>query len=424
MPFGRLRGFQDITGLSAARFTAIEAAAREVFGLFGFEEIRIPLLEEKALFTRALGEETDVVQKEMYEFEDRSKTRVALRPEGTAGVVRAYLENSFDKNQGLSKFYYMGPMFRSERPQAGRLRQFHQIGAEALGTDSPYADVETIQCLVLFLKRAGISGYEVKLNNLGTFEERAGFREALRAYFKPHLGKLCGDCRNRFEKNVIRLLDCKNETCRELARKAPLLASHLTEESERHFNEVCEALKVAGIKYRLDPTMVRGLDYYTKTVFEVSHPKLGAQDALGAGGRYDRLVESFGGPNVGAVGFAVGVERLAMCVTEEAAAEEKFLEDDYFIVTLGERAFKEGFKILSELRNHGVKVSMDFSGKSLKSQMRGADKSKSRYVLILGDNELENGTCTVKDMRDGTQQLRLLDGYLASLVAQQRNKTC
>ncbi|MBI2095394.1 MAG: histidine--tRNA ligase [Candidatus Omnitrophica bacterium] len=414
MPYGRLRGFQDITGDAAALFARAEAAARRVFGIFGFEEIRVPVLEEKALFARALGEATDVVQKEMYEFEDRSKTRVALRPEGTAGVVRAYLENNFHKTEGLTKFFYMGPMFRSERPQAGRLRQFHQIGVETLGADSPWADAEAIQCLALFLDRAGISSYEIKLNNLGTFEERGDFRQELHRFFSREAGALCEDCGVRLVKNVFRILDCKNPSCREIVKKSSPITGYLGKESRGHFDAVCEALSAIGIRYSLDPYMVRGLDYYTKTVFEVSHPKLGAQDALAAGGRYDRLVETFGGPRAGAVGFAAGVERLAMCMADAGAAE-KFSENAYFIVTLGERAFKEGFKILSALRARGVRVSMDFAGKSMKSQMRAADKSQSRHVLILGDNELDGGTCTVKDMQTGTQELQPLESYLASL---------
>lgn len=398
----RLRGMHDIAGADAVLFEKAEAAARRIFALFGFEEIRTPILEEKEVFTRALGTETDVVQKEMYEFTDRSKVDVAMRPEGTAGVVRAYLENNFDKTQGLAKFYYMGPMFRSERPQAGRLRQFHQIGVEALGIDSPYADAETIHCLTAFLDSAGAGGYEVKLNNLGTFEERAAFRGVLLVYFKPHAKALCEDCKSRLEKNVFRLLDCKVESCRDIVKNSPLISEYLSEDSQKHFKQVCEALTLAGVAYRLEPRMVRGLDYYTKTVFEITHPKLGAQDALAAGGRYDRLIESFGGARAGAVGFAVGIERLLMCLAGEAA--EKGFEQGYFIATLGERAQSEGFRLLSQLRAKGINAAMDFAGKSLKSQMRSADKSKIRYVIILGDNELASGSCTVKDMEFGKQE--------------------
>ncbi|MBI3252937.1 MAG: histidine--tRNA ligase [Candidatus Omnitrophica bacterium] len=397
---------KDLYGPDARAFAALEAAARRVFQSFGFREIRTPVLEEKELFTRALGAQTDVVQKEMYEFKDRSDTFVALRPEGTAGVVRAYLEDHFDKTEGLSKFFYMGPMFRSERPQAGRLRQFHQIGVETIGAAGPYADAEAIHCLAVFLDEAGIKGYRIKLNNLGTFGEREAFKKVLLKYFEPQKSALCDDCKTRLIKNVFRLLDCKNPACREIAEKSPAISGALDPESKDHFEKVLRSLEAIGLEYTLDPRMVRGLDYYTKTVFEVSHAALGAQDALAAGGRYDGLVESFGGTPAGAVGFALGVERLLMCgdKTETAGGAA----ESVFVVTLGEKAFEEGFKILSSLRTGGVTASMDFEAKSLKSQMRSADKSKSRYVVILGDNEIEKGVFTLKDMTGGGQEERAL----------------
>ena len=403
MAIQRLRGFKDIYGSEAELFAKAESAARKIFGNFGFEEIKIPILEEKELFTKALGTETDVVQKEMYEFTDRSKIAVAMRPEGTAGVVRAYLENGFDKSQGHAKFYYAGPMFRSERPQAGRLRQFHQIGVEQLGTDSPYADAETIQCLTVFLDAAGAGGYGLKLNNLGTFDERKKFREELKKYFTPKKSQLCEDCQNRLEKNVFRILDCKNEACRAIIRHSPPITGFLTPESVQHFEIVQEALRSAGVAFTIDPYMIRGLDYYTKTVFEVTHPALGAQDALAAGGRYDGLIESFGGAKSGAVGFAIGVERLLMSMKPVEISGE-LSENSYFIVTLGEAAFKEGFAVLSYLRKKGVTVSMDFAAKSMKSQMRSADRSKCRTVMILGDDELKNKTFVLKDMKTGEQK--------------------
>ncbi len=402
MTFQRLRGTHDIYGDDALRFQKIEATAREVFRHFGFSELRTPILEEKEVFTRALGTETDVVQKEMYEFEDRSKTRVAMRPEGTAGVVRAYLENEFDKTDGLAKFYYIGPMFRSERPQAGRLRQFHQIGVETLGADSPLADAETIQSLTMFLEKAGAGGFKLKLNNLGTFEEREAFRAVLKKYFEPYESKLCDDCKNRLNKNVFRLLDCKVESCRAIARKSPPITDHLTAESKAHFDAVRKFLEKAGIVFEIDAYMVRGLDYYTKTVFEVTHPGLGAQDALGAGGRYDRLIESFGGPKTGAVGFAVGIERLLICLGE--AKKESAYQDSFFIATLGDTAQAEGFALLSKLRTAGLPALMDLASKSLKGQMRLADKHKCRYTVILGDNELKEGKFSLKNMESGQQE--------------------
>jgi histidyl-tRNA synthetase len=401
MKIQRLRGMHDIFGDDALKFQRMEAAARSVFSRFGFEELRTPLLEEKELFSRALGTDTDVVQKEMYEFTDRSKTQVAMRPEGTAGVVRAYLENEFDKKEGLCKFYYIGAMFRSERPQAGRLRQFHQIGVEQLGTDSPYADAECIHALTVFLDEAGASGYKVKLNNLGTMEERKDFREALAAYFAPHRAALCEDCRERLTRNVFRLLDCKVESCRAIVKDSPPITLYLMPASKSHFEKVRASLKSLGVPFEEDPFMVRGLDYYTMTVFELSHPKLGAQDALAAGGRYDRLISAFGGDEAGAVGFALGMERLALCMKEP---EHPPLENGVFVVSLGEEAFQEAFRLVASLRAHGVQASMDLSPKSMKSQMRLADKTKSAFTLILGENELKSGQWTVKNMKVGSQE--------------------
>jgi histidyl-tRNA synthetase len=413
--YKRLRGTHDIYGDNALYFQKIESAARKVFHNFGFSELRTPILEEKELFCRALGTDTDVVQKEMYEFEDRSKTQVAMRPEGTAGVVRAYIENEIDKTEGLAKFYYLGAMFRSERPQAGRLRQFHQIGVEQIGTDSPLADAETILCLAGVLDSLGITDYKIKLNMLGTLEERQVFKNALLEYFTPLAQSLCEDCRNRMEKNVYRIFDCKKEPCKAIVAKAPfihpgapLLPRELSEASHAHFDIVRSALDKAGAHYVIDPAMVRGLDYYTKTVFEITHPKLGAQDALAAGGRYDKLVESFGGPPAGAVGFAIGIERLVMCLAQDKKPETSF-ENVFFVATLGDEARTQGFVLLCALRKAGVAALMDFSAKSLKSQMRSANKARCRYVIILGDNELKEKKFVLKDMQTGEQREHLLE---------------
>lgn len=399
----RLRGTHDIVGESALHFEKIETLARQVFTRFGFEELRTPILEEKELFSRALGTETDVVQKEMYEFVDRSKTSVAMRPEGTAGVVRAYLENGFDKSQGFAKFFYMGPMFRSERPQAGRLRQFHQIGLEHLGVTSPYADAEAIHALTVFLDEAGAGGFSLKLNNLGTFEERHEFRKKLHDFFLPRKKDLCEDCASRLDRNVFRILDCKVESCRKIVLQSPPLHNFLTPESKDHHKKVCDALTLAHVFFTEDLYMVRGLDYYTRTVFELTHPKLGAQDALAAGGRYDQLISSFGGDPAGAVGFAVGVERLLMCLDADTK-DEQLKPPLFFIVTLGPEAFTEGFKLMSALRAHHVKVQMDLAPTSMKSQMRQADKIQSDFTLILGENELKSQKVALKNMKIGSQE--------------------
>lgn len=415
MTYNRLRGTKDIWGVEARRFEALSLTARRVFRSFGFEEIQTPLLESKEVFTRALGDETDVVQKEMYEFKDRSGDLVAMRPEGTAGVVRAYLENHLDKTEGLAKLFYTGPMFRSERPQAGRLRQFHQIGAETLGSESPFADAESVHCLKTFLDEAGISDYSIQLNNLGDFKEREAFALILRKYFEPKASSLCEDCQKRLTKNVFRLLDCKSASCRAVAADAPVISKHLGAESVGHFEKVCRALQSAGVSFKLNERQVRGLDYYTKTVFEVTHPALGSQDAVAAGGRYDRLIESFGGAvGSGAVGFAAGIERLLMCI-EEKPSDATARESSFFIAVLGEAAFEEGFRLVSSLRSAGLKAEMDLSAKSLKSQMRSANKARCRYVVILGDDELKKKTFTLKDMQSGEQAEVALSGAVETL---------
>ena len=403
----RLKGTRDIYGEDALRFQRIEAAARKVFNLFGFSELRTPILEEKQLFTRGLGTETDVVQKEMYEFEDRSKTEVAMRPEGTAGVVRAYLENELDKKEGFCKFYYIGPMFRSERPQAGRLRQFHQIGVEQLGIRSPYSDAETILCLIAFLDEIGIKNYEVRLNNLGSLQERADYKKILTDYFRPLNGSLCEDCKRRLEKNVIRILDCKVGSCIALVQKAPRMDQFFSEETKLHFKSTLEVLNEHKVRFQLDPYMVRGLDYYTNTVFEVTHGDLGAQNALAAGGRYDTLVEAFGGAPAGAVGFAAGVERLTMCLAPDSGA--KTYEESFYMVALGEAAFQRALDLLFQLRSSGIKALMNFAAASLKSQMRNADKNRCKYALILGDTELDKGVFTLKNLEVGIQKEFLLN---------------
>lgn len=408
MAYKRLRGTHDLYAEESLFFHRAESLAARVFVNFGFEEMRTPLIEEAALFSRALGADTDVVKKEMYTFEDRSRTRVALRPEGTAGIVRAYLENKLDKSCGHCKFFYAGPMFRSERPQAGRQRQFHQIGVEQLGTDSPYADAESIHCLTEYLDKAGAGGYTLKLNNLGTFEERDAYKKKLLEYARPLAKKLCEDCRGRLERNVLRVLDCKNPECRRVLEKAPPIAEGLSEASRDHYQRVLEALSQAGIPYAEDKRLVRGLDYYTKTVFEVTHPKLGAQDALAAGGRYDHLIESMGGYPAGAIGFAIGTERLRLAAAVPPGTCA--LPPLVFVVALGEAALKKGFELLSALRNGGMRSEMDFQSKSMKSQMRSADKRKASLVVILGDNELQKNQFILKNMQSGAQAEHPLAG--------------
>lgn len=416
----RLRGFKDLYGEEAALFSHVERVARETFRLFDFEEIRLPVLEEKGLFSRALGEQTDVVQKEMYEFKDRSDVHVAMRPEGTAGVVRAYLENKLDKSRGFARFFYIGQMFRSERPQAGRLRQFHQIGVEQLGVSSPQSDAETILSLTTYLQRLGVRGAVLKLNNLGTLEERKLLKEKLTKAVRPRLGSYCADCQKRFEKNVFRLLDCKVRECRAEVRKVdwikpgePLLPVESAAESVAHFAAVCEALTSVKQPFTIDPFMVRGLDYYTKTVFEVTHPDLGSQDALAAGGRYDHLIENFGGEPAGAVGFALGVERLLLCTPFSPNALKP---PPVMIAALGEAPFHLGFTLLDALRHFGLPAVMELKSRSLKSQLRIAEKRGCRYVVLIGEDEIAKKKFILKDMHAGSEDKKQIEIGLDDLM--------
>jgi histidyl-tRNA synthetase len=396
----RLRGTKDLCGDEARQWEKLEAAAAAVFTRFGYEPVRTPILEPYALFSRSVGEVTDIVQKEMYKFTDRSGDEVAMRPEGTASVVRAYLQNNLSQERPVRKLYYIGPMFRAERPQAGRLRQFHQIGAEVFGSASAYTDAETMAVLAELLKAAGISRFRFEINNLGSSEDRAAFGGVLVKFFQGKEDKLCKDCQTRLAKNVFRLLDCKNEACRALASDAPLISDHVSDASKTSFKLVQELLTDLKLSWSHNPRIIRGLDYYTHTVFEVKHEGLGAQDALGAGGRYDGLVQTLGGPATPAVGFAVGIERLFLAAAAEMAGvtPEAPPRSGVAIAALGADALRGAFAIAHALRLAGITCHMDLDARSLKAQMRQADRSGARYAVILGSDELAKGAAAVKDL--------------------------
>lgn len=401
----RPRGTKDLAGDEARQWEKLEAACYAVFTRFGYEPIRTPVMEPYALFSRSVGEVTDIVQKEMYRFTDRSGDEIALRPEGTAGVVRAYLQNNLSQERPVRKLYYCGPMFRAERPQAGRLRQFHQIGAEVFGSASPYTDAETMAVLAEVLRAAGITRFRFEINNLGSAEDRAGFGKVLQEFFKGKESSLCEVCQTRLGKNVFRVLDCKNPGCRELVATAPLVSDHVSDASKADFAKVQTLLTDLKLDWSHNPHIVRGLDYYTHTVFEVKHSGLGAQDALGAGGRYDGLVQSLGGPSTPAVGFAVGVERLFLAAAAEAAealqaghAPAEAPRSGVTVAALGDDALRGAFTLTQELRLSGIVCQMDVDGRSLKAQMRQADRSRSRYAVILGSAELAKGAASVKDL--------------------------
>lgn len=398
-----LPGTADLWEPEVSQWRVLEAAARDIFGRYGYTELRTPIFERTEVFVRNLGNETDVVQKEMYTFTDRGGRSLTLRPEGTAGVMRAIANHDIQQGDEC-RVFYMGPMFRGERPAAGRRRQFHQVGCEAVGTNSPWMDAEVIAMLHHFLAEIGLKGAKVKLNSRGLPEDRPAIAEKLRAYFEPHLPELCPDCRRRFETNVWRMLDCKVPGCHEIALGAPQIPSLLGEESSRFFKDLCAGLDSLGVEYTLDPRLVRGLDYYVHTVFEFTHPGLGSDDALAGGGRYQITLPGSNTP-INGVGFACGMERLLLAREGVGLKAEPEAASDTYIVAVGDAAIAAGLNLAGELRLAGIggRVRADFTGRSMKAQMRSANRSGARMVLILGESELADGVITCKNMSSSEQ---------------------
>ena len=385
----------------ACLFRWAEARAREVFDLFEFSEIRTPLLEETEVFTRSIGEDTDIVEKEMYSFPDRGGKNISLRPEGTASIIRAYIEHGWNASQDIVKLYYMGPMFRGERPQKGRLRQFHQIGAEMIGASNPYIDAELILNLEAVLKNIEVEGFRIVLNSLGCVEDRTAYKKKLSDFLKSRGADLCEDCRRRSSVNVLRVLDCKKEVCISVVKDAPSIMDHLCEKCADDYGTLKTVLEDMAVSYEENDRMVRGLDYYTGSVFEVRHPGLGAQDALAAGGRYDNLTRDMGGPDVGATGYAIGVERMLMVVNEDKVPASSH---GVLVIALDEACRLEAIKLTQRLRSREIKCDMDHSGRSLKGGMRKANREGRKKVIILGEDEVKSGKFMLKDMESGEQK--------------------
>jgi histidyl-tRNA synthetase len=379
----------------------VERAAFEVFSAYGFREIRTPVVETTALFARGIGEATDIVEKEMYTFEDKGGRSLTLRPEGTASAVRCYVENQLYNLPSHQKFYYSGPMFRYERPQSGRYRQFYQIGVEAFGSDSPALDAEVISMLRHFLVKLGLGALNFQVNSIGCEECRPGYRKVLLEFFGEKLADLCPDCQRRYSQNPLRILDCKVKRCVELRKEAPKVTDHLCEGCQSHLSELIGYFKVLEIPYSLNHEMVRGLDYYTRTTFEVTSENLGAQNTVTAGGRYDRLVKEFGGPDTPAFGFAVGMERLVELLKQSSEQTQK--TPDIFMAIIGGRAHNEGMVMADRLRADGVWVELGDHASSLKSQMRRADRLSAEYVFIIGDEELDSGILKWKKLADSSE---------------------
>lgn len=401
-----IEGTRDYFAEDGARLSLAYTQAEAVFGRYAYKRMHTPVFEATALFARGIGEATDIVEKEMYTFKPGSDT-ITLRPEGTAGIVRAYLQHNLHKQgDSLTKLWYAGPMFRRERPQKGRQRQFHQVGIEAIGSADPLLDAEVVAMGIDYYASLGITGIRTRLNSIGcdTASCRQAYREKLRETIRPQLDSFCKSCQNRFERNVLRILDCKNPHCKALVKELPRSHEQLCEPCENDFATVKNTLTTLGLNYELDATLVRGLDYYSKTVFEYTHSALGAQDAIGGGGRYDGLIAELGGPATPAVGFALGVERVMIALDAlDIAAPTTGIEA--FVIGLGEAGHAKAAELIAQIRALGIVAEMDFGGRSLKSQMRTANKRGARAVLILGEDELANGQVTVKEMRkDGGQK--------------------
>ena len=402
MKLQTIRGVKDILPNEIWKWQWVESIAHKIFLRYGFQEIRIPVFEDTRLFSRSIGETTDIVEKEMYTFEDRSGDSITLRPEGTASVVRAYIEHKMYAPPSVTKMFYIGPMFRYERPQAGRLRQFYQIGVEAMGSPSPTVDVEVMTMLIEFFHELGIDDSKLQINSLGNHSCRPQYKNILKLEIKKYLNQLCKNCNNRYEKNPLRVLDCKVEQCKEVAKNLPKMIDHLDKTSEQHFTEVKNLLDIANTPYTINTNLVRGLDYYNMTAFEVTSENLGSQNAICGGGRYDTLVEELSGPSTPCFGFALGMERLVSLIQfkEEANPNNN---SDIFLICLGESTKIPGFQAAHELRLAGFKVERDYELASMKSQMRKANKSNCRFTLIIGEDEVDSGNYVLKNMENSEQ---------------------
>ena len=395
-----VKGTRDLLPPSTATWNGVEAAARDVFRVYNYGEIRTPVLEETQLFARGVGEETDIVTKEMYTFQDRDGSSLTLRPEATASVIRAYIEHRLDQRPGVQKVYYIGPMFRRERPQKGRYRQFYQIGAEAIGSESPLVDAEVIEMVVEIFCRVGLRDFQVLLNSVGCSNCRPRFIAKLREELAQVKDRMCEDCRRRADTNPLRVLDCKVEADQPIIEKLPSILDFLCENCRPHFETVQQRLRDAGVAFEIRPRLVRGLDYYTRTTFEVVHGALGAQNSVLGGGRYDGLAEALGSktPAPG-IGFSIGEDRLVMTVEPEVHPSEL----DLFVVPLGEAAIREASRIARDLRRQGIVVEMQ-AGAKLTRAMELANKLGARFALIIGDNEIASGQYALKNMRTGEQR--------------------
>ncbi len=404
------KGTKDVLPFESYRWQRLESMIRDMVKKYGFLEVRTPVIEHTELFLRSVGETTDVVQKEMYTFTDKGDRSITLKPEGTAGAIRMFVENSLFSEAQPTKIYYLNcPVFRYERPQAGRLREHHQFGVEIIGSPEPSADAEVIALATEFYRSIGLSELTVKLNSIGCPKCRTRYQQALKDYFGQHLDELCETCRTRFETNPLRLLDCKVEACKEIGKGAPHTMDYVCDECKQHMDKLQGYLSVMGIDYELDPMLVRGLDYYTKTVFEIVSGMGGAQGTLCGGGRYDGLVKELGGPELPAVGFGMGMERALLLMEQRGIEIEKPLRYELMILSTDETSKDRAFELTHKLREMGASVDSDHMGRSLKAQMKYADKVEAKYTMVLGGDELEANAAKLKNMNNGEDALVALD---------------
>jgi histidyl-tRNA synthetase len=408
LEFSSIKGFKDILPWEAGTWRKVEEEARKILGAFGFQEIVPPLLEMTELFSRSIGEETDIVSKEMYSFTDSKERSMSLRPEATASVVRAYIQHRLYEKNPIQKLFTIGPMFRHERPQKGRFRQFHQIDAEIFGDPGPLSDAEIIVLGMNLIEATGLSGLSLQINSLGCPRCRAGFRNELREYLLRRKDSLCSDCRRRADINPLRVFDCKVEACREVVADAPSILDFIDQDCRTHFETLQEYLRILEVTFTVNHMLVRGLDYYTRTTFEIQTDRLGAQNALLGGGRYDGLSEQLGGPDHPAIGFALGMERLVTLLDEQSRPE--IGGPDLFMIALGDAAKEKVLRWVFDLRRQGFWVEMDYSSKSLKAQMKRADRLRSKRVFIVGDEEIGSGKAVLRNMSAKTQtEVSLVD---------------
>ncbi len=411
----RPRGTNDFLPEDTAKWQYIEKLLREICRQFGYAELRTPIFEETALFLRGVGDTTDIVQKEMYTFEDTGGRSLTLRPENTASAVRAYVENKLFAGQQPVRLFYMGPMFRYERPQAGRFRQFHQFGVECFGPASPAADAEVIALAWEFYRRLGLKNLELNLNSVGCPNCRPAYRQALQDFLRPHLLELCPTCQERFEKNPLRILDCKNPQCQQFLQGAPTTLDALCDECHEHFEAVQSYLHAAAIPYRLNTKLVRGLDYYTNTAFEILLSDIGAQSAVCGGGRYNGLVEELGGKATPGVGFALGMERVFSALTAQKLALPEQPGLDVFVAVLDKQAQTMAFQLACNLRQSGLAAGYDTMERSLKAQFKYADSQRAAYTLLVGGEELTRGSVVLRDMQSSEQTEQSINEIVAIL---------